>query len=257
LSDPHGTGQVTVDSVGFAVTRRDSDPYGNELGAVQGGSWPDQHGFLGKPKDDATGLTDVGARNYDPVAGRFISVDPVMEASSPQQINGYAYAGNNPVTNSDPTGLCNIDQDSGMCGTPWTAPDVPPPPAPDVTVQDHGDGIYSSHNRRSGKATINGWDMDNGPDIGNMVAAMKQLNRECKNGCYQPLLGENMLSEWDTLGLMSTACVGHLVQCSKEFTLAVLGAVRMQCGPGLLLTELWARVGRKVRRSCPRSRNLI
>jgi RHS repeat-associated protein len=105
LSDPHGSGQVTVSSVGFAVTRRDFDPYGNVLGAVQGGPWPDQHGFLGKPQDDATGLTDIGARDYDPTTGRFISADPVLDPASPGQLNGYTYAGNNPITNSDPSGL--------------------------------------------------------------------------------------------------------------------------------------------------------
>ncbi|MCE7009269.1 type IV secretion protein Rhs [Kibdelosporangium philippinense] len=104
LNDLHGTGQVAVDSVGFAVTRRDHDAYGNNLGDVQGGPWPDQRGFLGKPTSDATGLTDIGARKYDPVTGRFISADPIMRPTSPAELNGYTYSGNNPVTFSDPTG---------------------------------------------------------------------------------------------------------------------------------------------------------
>jgi RHS repeat-associated protein len=154
LSDPHGTGQVAVDSVGFAVTRRDSDAYGNDLGTIQGGPWPDQHGFLGKPKSDDTGLTDVGARNYDAVTGRFISADPVLDPGSPQQLNGYAYAGNNPVTNSDPSGLWfNNNAPDGECnygcgykpgqgpaskaanpgGTGKTQP--PKPPKPGTTVK--------------------------------------------------------------------------------------------------------------------------
>ncbi|WP_423462376.1 RHS repeat-associated core domain-containing protein [Promicromonospora sp. MS192] len=37
--------------------------------------------------------------------GSFVSVDPVMDLSDPQQWNAYAYANNNPVTWSDPTGL--------------------------------------------------------------------------------------------------------------------------------------------------------
>ncbi|WP_202627999.1 RHS repeat-associated core domain-containing protein, partial [Cellulomonas sp. APG4] len=47
----------------------------------------------------------VGARYYDPTLGRFISVDPVMDLTDPAQWHGYSYANNNPITNSDPTGL--------------------------------------------------------------------------------------------------------------------------------------------------------
>jgi RHS repeat-associated protein len=67
--------------------------------------WPASNGFLGKATDASTGLTDVGARFYDPGTGQFISLDPVLEGSSPQQLSGYSYAGGNPVTFSDPSGL--------------------------------------------------------------------------------------------------------------------------------------------------------
>ncbi|WP_157968616.1 ricin-type beta-trefoil lectin domain protein [Streptomyces geranii] len=56
--------------------------------------------------DDAgSGLVHLGAREYDPATGRFISVDPVLDQSDPLQANGYSYANNNPVTHSDPSGL--------------------------------------------------------------------------------------------------------------------------------------------------------
>lgn len=41
---------------------------------------------------------------YDPVAGRFLSVDPVLSTDQAQSLNGYSYGNNNPVTFSDPTG---------------------------------------------------------------------------------------------------------------------------------------------------------
>uniref|UniRef100_UPI0005AB2CC3 RHS repeat-associated core domain-containing protein n=1 Tax=Streptacidiphilus melanogenes TaxID=411235 RepID=UPI0005AB2CC3 len=53
----------------------------------------------------STGLVDVGARKYDATTGRFISVDPLFEADDPQSLGGYAYAGDDPVSASDPTGL--------------------------------------------------------------------------------------------------------------------------------------------------------
>uniref|UniRef100_UPI0005A9BFF0 RHS repeat-associated core domain-containing protein n=1 Tax=Streptacidiphilus melanogenes TaxID=411235 RepID=UPI0005A9BFF0 len=53
----------------------------------------------------STGLVDIGARKYDPTTGRFISADPLFQPGEPQSIGGYAYAGDNPVSSSDPTGL--------------------------------------------------------------------------------------------------------------------------------------------------------
>ena len=72
---------------------------------ITGGTWPGDHGFLNKSVNANTSLVDVGAREYDPVTGRFTSVDPVLAPDDPQQANGYAYADNNPLTNSDPSGL--------------------------------------------------------------------------------------------------------------------------------------------------------
>jgi hypothetical protein len=42
---------------------------------------------------------------YDPVLGRFLSLDPVFDPADPQSLNGYGYANGNPATFSDPTGL--------------------------------------------------------------------------------------------------------------------------------------------------------
>lgn len=104
VGDQHGTNQLAIDSVTMNTTRRQLDPYGNQIGATSGGTWPDQHGFLDRPQDTATGLVDLGARQYDPAAGRFLTADPVLETTDPQQLNGYSYGADNPVNSSDPTG---------------------------------------------------------------------------------------------------------------------------------------------------------
>ncbi|WP_435648758.1 RHS repeat-associated core domain-containing protein [Kitasatospora purpeofusca] len=108
-ADQHGTATTSIDGAGQQVTRRKQTPFGAPRGAqppqgAAAGNWPDDKGFLGKPQD-STGLTHIGAREYDPALGRFISVDPVMDLSDPQQMNGYAYANNAPASASDPTGL--------------------------------------------------------------------------------------------------------------------------------------------------------
>jgi RHS repeat-associated protein len=104
VGDQHATNEIAVDSVSMDVTRREMDPYGNEVGTTTGGAWPDNRGFLNKPQDTATGLVDVGARQYDPITGRFLTVDPVFESDSPQEMNGYTYSAADPVNGSDPTG---------------------------------------------------------------------------------------------------------------------------------------------------------
>jgi predicted nucleic acid-binding protein len=48
------------------------------------------------------------------VIGKFISVDPVIEYTQPQQINGYAYANNSPVTHADPSGMILADCNYGV-----------------------------------------------------------------------------------------------------------------------------------------------
>ncbi|GAA3619742.1 polymorphic toxin-type HINT domain-containing protein [Streptomyces chitinivorans] len=103
-SDHHGTGELAIDAATGAVAQRRFDPYGLERGRASG-TWPGEKGFVGGTIDAQTGLTSIGAREYDSSLGRFISVDPIIDYTSPQQINGYAYANNTPVTLSDPTGL--------------------------------------------------------------------------------------------------------------------------------------------------------
>ncbi|WP_237407932.1 ricin-type beta-trefoil lectin domain protein [Streptomyces sp. M2CJ-2] len=88
------------------VRIRKQDPFGNQRGAESVGVGFQSHtGFLGATRDDASGYQPLGARLYDPVVGRFLSADPVLDLNDLLQSNGYAYAHNNPVTMSDPTGL--------------------------------------------------------------------------------------------------------------------------------------------------------
>ncbi|MFG2062531.1 RHS repeat-associated core domain-containing protein [Micromonospora sp. NPDC048871] len=102
FNDHQGTQQISVNASTQAVTTRRQTPYGEPRG--QQPAWPNNKGFVGGDIDP-TGLTHVGAREYDPTLGRFISVDPLMDQTDPQQWHGYAYANNSPVTFSDPTGL--------------------------------------------------------------------------------------------------------------------------------------------------------
>ncbi|WP_189709042.1 polymorphic toxin-type HINT domain-containing protein [Streptomyces phaeofaciens] len=103
-SDHHGTGELAIDAATGAISQRRFDPYGVERGEKLG-PWPGERGYVGGTIDASTGLTHLGAREYDPAIGKFISVDPIIDYTRPSQINGYAYADNSPVTLSDPSGL--------------------------------------------------------------------------------------------------------------------------------------------------------
>jgi RHS repeat-associated protein len=101
--DHHDTPQIAVAGVGQAVSIRRELPFGGLRGTT--GTWPAamDKGFVGGTNDN-TGLTHLGAREYDPQIGRFISVDPVIDSADPQQLHGYAYANNAPITASDSDG---------------------------------------------------------------------------------------------------------------------------------------------------------
>ncbi|MEU4594239.1 HNH/endonuclease VII fold putative polymorphic toxin [Micromonospora aurantiaca (nom. illeg.)] len=103
LTDSLGTPTLYLNNTAQAPTWRQFTPYGGPRGATA--VYPDNHGFLNKPANSETGLTRLGAREYDPAIGKFISTDPVVDVGDPQQWNGFSYANNSPITFSDPTGL--------------------------------------------------------------------------------------------------------------------------------------------------------
>jgi RHS repeat-associated protein len=105
LTDTRKTAATSVDASTLAATVRYQDPYGGARGATPA-SWPDQHGYLGKPTDPTTGLDLLGARNYDSAIGRFLAIDPVFQPTNQSALGGYNYGGDNPIDNSDPTGKC-------------------------------------------------------------------------------------------------------------------------------------------------------
>ncbi|GAA4251693.1 hypothetical protein GCM10022255_045320 [Dactylosporangium darangshiense] len=113
-ADHQGSANLTVNSTTGAVQRRWYTPYGDDR-ATQG-TWPTDRGFLNKQTNTSTGLIDVGAREYDPNLGTFISPDPLVAPADPATFNGYAYAKHSPVSKSDPSGLSTDDKYYGACG---------------------------------------------------------------------------------------------------------------------------------------------
>jgi RHS repeat-associated protein len=114
VGDEQGTDLLVIDASDLAVTRRYYDPYGQPLGTPPG-SWPGDRGFVGGTTDPATGLVNLGAREYDPGTSHFISPDPLLDPQNPQDLDPYAYATDNPSTDSDPSG--EMPCDGSVCGS--------------------------------------------------------------------------------------------------------------------------------------------
>ncbi|MFI7366600.1 ricin-type beta-trefoil lectin domain protein [Streptomyces sp. NPDC050149] len=104
IADQNGTAYANIKlGAGNAVKFEKTDPFG--VKRTEHGAWRSHEGYIGGDDDRASGLIHLGAREYDPSTGRFISADPVLDLADPVQMNGYVYCENNPVTYSDPSGM--------------------------------------------------------------------------------------------------------------------------------------------------------
>jgi RHS repeat-associated protein len=64
-----------------------------------------KRGYTGHEHADAVGLIHMNGRMYDPMAGRFIQADPmVQDPMNLQNLNRYTYVLNNPFAYTDPSG---------------------------------------------------------------------------------------------------------------------------------------------------------
>jgi RHS repeat-associated protein len=104
--DPNGSTVALTDQSQSSICLYSYSPFG-EVTAEQE-TVPQPFRFVGQHGvwAEANGLYQMGARYYDAPIGRFISQDPAgVEATGP---NLYAYAGNNPISNIDPTGRSSL-----------------------------------------------------------------------------------------------------------------------------------------------------
>jgi RHS repeat-associated protein len=98
-ADPRGSIVLVGDSAGAAIARNTYDEYG-----IPGAGNVGRFQYTGQAWLPELGLYYYKARMYSPTLGRFLQVDPI---GYEDQVNLYAYVGDDPVDGMDPTGAAS------------------------------------------------------------------------------------------------------------------------------------------------------
>lgn len=104
-ADHLGTARAGTSATGALLWEDFHTPFGESL--IHPDATDDQGDFTGHIRDKSSGLTYMQARYYSPVAGQFLSIDPmdfVGSGGNPGYFNRYAYTFNDPINMIDPDG---------------------------------------------------------------------------------------------------------------------------------------------------------
>jgi len=111
-ADALGSIDTITQSDGSALTQT-FDPFGMPVDPPNPSLT--RAGFSGRQHDNDLGVIDMKGRIYDPLAGRFMSADPLTQAPFwSQGLNRYAYVFNDPANLVDPTGFIGEDSYRGV-----------------------------------------------------------------------------------------------------------------------------------------------
>lgn len=134
--DQNGSVLALIDPSGEQRASYSYSPWGEDRGTVAvgtGGLPPNPYRFHGQYLDSATGLYKMGLRYYSPKYARWTQQDSIESIGDPSNGNRYAFAGDDPINNTDPSGASYLDINVG-----WISPFFV---GPDVGVQIGEDGI--------------------------------------------------------------------------------------------------------------------
>jgi RHS repeat-associated protein len=112
-TDQQGSIQAETNAAGAEVYRKQYAAFG-EVTSSAGSLGAESRGFTAQ-RQDSSGLVYLDARYYDPVLGRFVSPNPVIDGQDTIGLNRYAYAANDPVNHVDKSGLDCHDDAGGPC----------------------------------------------------------------------------------------------------------------------------------------------
>jgi len=115
-TDMMGSVRSATHDDGLNANYYDYDVFGKPFGETS------DYGYVGKPYDPVTGLSNYGYRDYSPKTARFTTVDPIRDGH-----NWYAYCSNDPINFVDLWGLeliITVDKDRQSISVEFTYNDV-------------------------------------------------------------------------------------------------------------------------------------
>jgi RHS repeat-associated protein len=142
--DQLGSTRLLSNNAGAVVGTMSYDSYGRPT-ATSGTSSP--LGYAGQYTDPETGLIYMRARYYDPQTGQFLNRDPAVAITG----QPYAYARNNSINSTDPSGLWPWD---GKCIRGINCP-LSTPSIATTWAQDHPQAAQQVDNFAGGALTLN------------------------------------------------------------------------------------------------------
>jgi RHS repeat-associated protein len=180
--DHLGTSRLLTDGNGYPIWQGTFLPYGQEWNAQ---TTTNHYKFTGKERDSETGLDYFGARYYGSTMGRFLSPDPDDDSGiekDPQSWNRYAYARNNPLLLTDPTGesyqVCQKDANGkdSNCATISDA-DFDKLSHSSKDIQYNNNGTVTATNQDGSKTVLGSYrqidvDLPGDPEANRQAAAM-------------------------------------------------------------------------------------
>ena len=144
--DTLGTQRIRTNYAGYVASSYLSLPWGDGYSATVnnfGGDQDNLH-FAGLERDAESDTEHAQFRNYASAQGRWLGPDSYLgsyDLTSPQSMNRYAYALNNPTSFTDPSGLdpiCDTDPQTGLLECTSYYPINPPPPTGCVSFGTQG-----------------------------------------------------------------------------------------------------------------------
>jgi RHS repeat-associated protein len=214
-------------------------------------------GYTGHQHEADLGLIDMRGRMYDPLGGRFLSSDPVMQAPFwSQGLNPYSYVFNDPINATDPSGFVSFN-------------DVMAKVVGGLVIGAHvaaGAIIGGQYGGGSGAISAGiggGYGVGSGVRAG---AGMYDMTRPPGTSLFDPGSGALAQNAGDP-GSTGTTASGNLsnevpAQVSPEVAQDVGGEIAMAMIPGgpivraIIWAEKLARAGNWVRRAGQAARGL-
>ena len=158
-------------------------------------------GFTSHEHLDRFGLINMNGRMYDPVVGRFLGVDPIVQAPDYSlSYTGYSYCWNNPLKYTDPSGMrmCADDYAVDLSAYSHYMTDIRFPDLGDSGYNENwlAEYLYASH------VSFYGYSTSDGIDYYNYTGKAVPYKR-----------GDKRFGHWETV---SSSNVGYISGNNKD-----------------------------------------